>query len=155
MLLLGTASGPAVTRSNQLTDQKRRNCEAVVEQVFALLEAKTHTRQIMTKKVSSGNCLIPRQTSLANCCKFTLLSCKTYQKNGHFLASWKLLQESCMSSTNLALLPCKSSKILQEKLQFCCKSCKIISDSCKTFLQDRLMYLSKEVLLLIGIIIVI
>ena len=61
MLLLGTASGPAVTRSNQLTDQKRRNCEAVVGQVFALLEAKTHTRQIMTNKVSSGDRLIPRQ----------------------------------------------------------------------------------------------
>ena len=48
---IGTASGPAVTPSNELTDQKRKNCEAVVEQIFALLEAKTHTRQIMTKNV--------------------------------------------------------------------------------------------------------
>ena len=47
----GTASGPAVTRSNQLTDQKRDHCRAVVEQVFVLMEAKIHTRQIMTKKV--------------------------------------------------------------------------------------------------------
>ena len=48
---VGTASGPAVTPSNELTDQKRKNCEAVVEQIFALLEAKTHARQIMTKNV--------------------------------------------------------------------------------------------------------
>ena len=47
----GTASGPAVTPSNELTDQKRKNCEAVVEQIFALLESKTHARQIMTKNV--------------------------------------------------------------------------------------------------------
>jgi len=40
-------------RAWQLSDQKCRDCEAVVEQVFALLEAKTHTRQIMTKKVSN------------------------------------------------------------------------------------------------------
>ena len=58
ILLLGTASGPAVTRSNKLTDQKRRDCEAVVEQVFALLEVKTHTRQIMTKKVSRRDHLL-------------------------------------------------------------------------------------------------
>ena len=47
----GTSSGPAVTPSNELTDQKHKNCEAVVEQIFALLEAKTHARQIMTKNV--------------------------------------------------------------------------------------------------------
>jgi len=53
ILLLGTASGPAVARSNQLSDQKCRDGdEAVVKQVFALLEAKIHTTQIMTKKVS-------------------------------------------------------------------------------------------------------
>ena len=51
LLITGTASGPAVTRSNQLTDKKRDQCKAVVDQVFALLEAKLHTRQIMTREV--------------------------------------------------------------------------------------------------------
>ena len=52
MVPLGTASGPAVTRSNQLTDDKRRDCEAVVKQVFTLLESGIHTRKIMTREVS-------------------------------------------------------------------------------------------------------
>ena len=49
----GTASGPAVTRDNKLTDKKRQQCKAVVDQVFTLLEAKIHTRQIMTRKVQT------------------------------------------------------------------------------------------------------
>ena len=48
---LGTASGPAVTRDNKLTDKKKQQCKAVVDQIFALLDAKIHTRQIMTRKV--------------------------------------------------------------------------------------------------------
>ena len=48
----GTASGPAVTRDNKLTEQKQKDCEHTVEQVFTLLESKLHTREIMTKKVS-------------------------------------------------------------------------------------------------------
>ena len=48
---IGTASGPAVTRDNKLTQQKREDCVRTVEQVFTLLEIKLHTRQIMTKKV--------------------------------------------------------------------------------------------------------
>ena len=51
-MITGTASGPAVTRSNVLTDKKKAQCKAVVEQVFALLDAKLHTRQIMTRKVN-------------------------------------------------------------------------------------------------------
>ena len=47
----GTASGPAVTRDNKLTEQKRKDCELTVEHVFTLLENKLHTREIMTKKV--------------------------------------------------------------------------------------------------------
>lgn len=47
----GTASGAAVTRSNQLTDKKKEQCVAVVEQVFTLLETQLHTRDIMTRKV--------------------------------------------------------------------------------------------------------
>lgn len=50
MALPGTASGPAVTRSNQLTDGKRQDCKAVVEQVFSLLASGIHTRQIMTRE---------------------------------------------------------------------------------------------------------
>ena len=46
-----TASGPAVTPDNQLTNQKRADCETVAEAVFQLLENKTHARQIMTKQV--------------------------------------------------------------------------------------------------------
>lgn len=49
---LGTASGAAVTRDNQLTEKKRAQCVAVVEQVFALLETQIRTRDIMTKQVS-------------------------------------------------------------------------------------------------------
>ena len=61
---IGTASGPAVTRDNKLTLQKREDCVRTVEQVFTLLEIKIHTRQIMTKKVrvhllvSSGQSLM-------------------------------------------------------------------------------------------------
>ena len=51
LLPLGTASGPAVTRDNEVTSQKREDCQRTVEQVFALLDSKTHTREIMTKKV--------------------------------------------------------------------------------------------------------
>ncbi|XP_064384932.1 dihydroxy-acid dehydratase-like isoform X1 [Halichondria panicea] len=50
MALPGTASGPAVTRDNEVTSQKREDCQRTVEQVFALLDSKTHTREIMTKK---------------------------------------------------------------------------------------------------------
>lgn len=42
-ILLHTQGLHAVTHSNQLTNQKCRDFEAVVEQVFALLEDKTHT----------------------------------------------------------------------------------------------------------------
>ncbi len=48
---VGTASGAAVTRGNQLTEKKKGQCVAVVEQAFALLESQIHTRDIMTKKV--------------------------------------------------------------------------------------------------------
>ena len=54
MIPPGTASGPAVTRSNQLTDGKRQDCKAVVEQVFSLLASGIHTRQIMTREVREG-----------------------------------------------------------------------------------------------------
>ena len=47
----GTASGPAVTPDNQLTDQKKADCTAVTEAVFQLLENKTNSRQILTKQV--------------------------------------------------------------------------------------------------------
>lgn len=46
----GTASAPAVTRSNELTNQKKEQCKTVVEHVFSLLELKTRTRDIMTKE---------------------------------------------------------------------------------------------------------
>ena len=48
---VGTASGAAVTRSNQLTEKKKGQCVSVVEQAFALLESQIKTRDIMTKKV--------------------------------------------------------------------------------------------------------
>lgn len=44
-MLLHTQGLYAFTHSNQLTNQKCRDFEAVVEQVFALLEDKTHTHQ--------------------------------------------------------------------------------------------------------------
>ena len=40
-----------MTHSNVLTDKKKRHCVELVEQAFALLEAKTCTREIMTRKV--------------------------------------------------------------------------------------------------------
>ncbi len=50
----GTASGPAVTRSNELTEKKREDCRRVVEHTFSLMEGQLHTRDIMTRKVRSG-----------------------------------------------------------------------------------------------------
>ena len=46
-----TASGPAVTTDNQLTNQKRADCGTVAELIFHLLEQKTQTRHIMTREV--------------------------------------------------------------------------------------------------------
>lgn len=46
-----TASGPAVTPDNQLTSQKRSDCEAAAVTIFNLLEYKIHAKQIMTKEV--------------------------------------------------------------------------------------------------------
>lgn len=48
-----TASGPAVTPDNQLTIQKRADCETVTVAIFHLLEYKIHAKQIMTKEVKS------------------------------------------------------------------------------------------------------
>jgi dihydroxy-acid dehydratase len=45
-----TASGPAVTTDNQLTNQKRADCGTVAELIFHLLEQKTQTRHIMTRE---------------------------------------------------------------------------------------------------------
>ena len=55
-MCIGTASAPAVTRSNELTNQKKEQCKTVVEHVFSLLELKTRTRDIMTKEVSGAWC---------------------------------------------------------------------------------------------------
>jgi dihydroxy-acid dehydratase len=45
-----TASGPAVTTDNQLTNQKRADCGTVAELIFHLLEQKTQTRHIITRE---------------------------------------------------------------------------------------------------------
>ena len=50
-LITGTASGAAVTYDNKLTAKKKEQCVAVVEQVFALLDSRIRTRDIMTRKV--------------------------------------------------------------------------------------------------------
>jgi dihydroxy-acid dehydratase len=49
-----TASGPAVTTDNQLTNQKRADCGTVAELIFHLLEQKTQTRHIMTRELIVG-----------------------------------------------------------------------------------------------------
>ena len=53
MALPGTCSAPAVTRENVVTDKKKAQCVAVVDQLFNLLcmKEKITTRQIMTRKV--------------------------------------------------------------------------------------------------------
>lgn len=50
MSLPGTASGPAVDTTNCLTGKKKEDCRQVVDQVFSLMAAKVHVRDIMTKK---------------------------------------------------------------------------------------------------------
>ena len=55
VLFSGTCSAPAVTRENVVTDKKKAQCVAVVDQLFKLLgmKEKITTRQIMTRKVKN------------------------------------------------------------------------------------------------------
>ena len=57
MSLPHTSSGPAVTTDNQLTHEKRSDCQKVTDAVFNLLEHKIQAKQIITKEVSMHNVL--------------------------------------------------------------------------------------------------
>ena len=61
-----------MTRSNKLTDKKKAQCVAVVEQVFRLLESQIHTRDIMTREVSGSGAM--RAIAKALLCCGNLLS---------------------------------------------------------------------------------